>query len=87
MDVVRGPSARNTTPNSAPYHRVLLRIIGAQRKRPDHRTTSYNRALEITRCQSVRVNDLNNRFIHVGVDTSRYALLIGGWSSYPPYIS
>ena len=34
-------------------HRVLLRIIGAQRKRPDHRMTSYNRALEITRCESI----------------------------------
>ena len=31
-------------------HRVLLRIIGAQRKRTAHRVTSYNRALEITRC-------------------------------------
>ena len=30
---------------------------------------------------------LNNRFIHVGVDTSRYALLIGGRSSYPPCVS
>ena len=29
---------------------------------------------------------LNNRFIHVGVDTSRYALLIGGRSSYPPLL-
>ena len=28
------------------YHRVLLVIIGVQRKRPDHRMTSYNRALE-----------------------------------------
>ena len=35
-------------------------------------------------CSSER---FNNRFIHVGVDTSRYALLIGGRSSYPPYIS
>ena len=26
---------------------------------------------------------LRTRFIHVGVDTSRYALLIGGRSSYP----
>ena len=34
------------------HHRVLLRIIGAQRKRPDHRMTSYNRALEIARCES-----------------------------------
>ena len=35
------------------HHRVLLRIIGAQRKRPDHRMTSYNRALQITRCESI----------------------------------
>ena len=35
------------------HHRVSLRIIGAQRKRPDHRMTSYNRALEITRCESI----------------------------------
>ena len=34
------------------HHRVLLRIVGAQRKRPDHRMISYNRALEITRCES-----------------------------------
>ena len=36
------------------HHRVLLRIIGAQRKRPDHRMTSYNRAFEITRCHSIK---------------------------------
>ena len=30
-------------------HRVLLRIIGPQHKRPDHRMTSYNRAQETTR--------------------------------------
>ena len=35
------------------HHLVLLHIIGAQRKRPDHRMTSYNRALEITRCESI----------------------------------
>ena len=35
------------------HHGVLLRIIGAQRKRPDHRMTSYNRALEITGCESI----------------------------------
>ena len=35
------------------HHRILLRIIGAQRKRPDHRMTSYNRVLEITRCESI----------------------------------
>ena len=35
------------------HNRVLLCIIGAQRKRPDHRMTSYNRALEITGCESI----------------------------------
>ena len=35
------------------HHRILLRIIGAQHKKPDHRMTSYNRALEITRCESI----------------------------------
>ena len=35
------------------YAKVLLRIIGVQRKRPDHRMTSYNRALKITRCESI----------------------------------
>ena len=35
------------------HHRVLLRIIGAQRKRPDNRMTSYNRALEITRYERI----------------------------------
>ena len=35
------------------HHWVLLNIIGAQRKRPDHRMTSYNRALEITRCERI----------------------------------
>ena len=35
------------------HHRVLLRIIGAQRKRPDDRITSYNRALEIIGRESI----------------------------------
>ena len=35
------------------HHRVSLCIIGAQRKRPDHRMTSYNRAPEITECESI----------------------------------
>ena len=34
------------------HHRVSLRTIAAQGKRPDHRMTSYNRALEITECES-----------------------------------
>ena len=35
------------------HHQVLIRIIGTQRKRPDHRMTSYNRALAIIRCESI----------------------------------
>ena len=35
------------------HHRVLLHIIGAQRKRPDHRMTSYNCALQITQSESI----------------------------------
>ena len=36
------------------YHRVLLRIIEAKSKRrPDHRMTSYSRALEITGYESI----------------------------------
>ena len=35
------------------HHWILLRIIEAQRKRPDYRMTSYNRALEITLCESI----------------------------------
>ena len=37
------------------HHRILLRIIGAQRKRPDHRVTSYNRTLEITEYESMEI--------------------------------
>ena len=35
------------------HHRVLLCIIGAQRKRPGHRMASNNRALKITGCKSI----------------------------------
>ena len=35
------------------HHRMLLRIMGAQRKGPDDRMTSYRRALEITVCESI----------------------------------
>ena len=48
------------------YHRVLLRIIGAQRKRPDHRMTSYNRALEITRCESIEITLRTRRSLWAG---------------------
>ena len=45
---------------------VLLRIIEAQRKRPDHRMTSYNRALEITRCKSIETTLRTRRFLWAG---------------------
>ena len=35
------------------HHKVLLRIIGARRRRSDHRVLSYNRALELTGCDSI----------------------------------
>ena len=48
-------------------HRVLLRIIGAQRKRPDHhRMTSYNRALEITGCESIETTLRTRRLLWAG---------------------
>ena len=48
------------------HHRVLLRIIGAQRKRPDHRMTSYNRALEITPCESIETTLRRGRLLWAG---------------------
>ena len=48
------------------HHRVLLRIIGAQRKRPDHRMTSYNHALEITRCESIETTLRTRRLSWAG---------------------
>ena len=48
------------------HHRVLLRIVGAQRKRPDHRMTSYNHALEITRCESIETTLRTTRLLWVG---------------------
>ena len=49
MDAVRGPFAlEDYSKLRTVHHRVLLRIIGAQRKRPDHRIASYNCALKIT---------------------------------------
>ena len=48
------------------HHRVLLRIIGTQRKRPDHRMTSYNRALEITRCESIETTLRTRRLLWAG---------------------
>ena len=50
----------------AVHHRVLFRIIGAQRKRPDHRMTSDNRALEIIRCESIETTLLRTRRLFCG---------------------
>ena len=47
-------------------HRVLLCIIGAQRKRRDHRMTSYNRALEITGCESIETTLRTRRLLWAG---------------------
>ena len=48
------------------HHRVLLRIIGTQRKKPDHRITSYNRALEITRCENIETTLRTRRLLWAG---------------------
>ena len=48
------------------HHRVLLCIIGAQRKRPDHRMTSYHRALEITQCESSETTLRTRRLLGTG---------------------
>ena len=48
------------------HYRVLLRIIGAQRKTPDHRITSYNCALEITRCESIETTLRTRRPLWAG---------------------
>ena len=47
-------------------HRVLFRIIGAQHKRPDHRMISYNRALEITGCESIETTLRTRRLLWAG---------------------
>ena len=49
------------------HHRVLLRIIGAQRKRPDHRMASYDRALEITGCESIETTLRTRRLLWAGM--------------------
>ena len=48
------------------HHRVLLRIIGAQRKRSDHRMTSYSRALEITVCENIETTLRTRRRLWTG---------------------
>ena len=48
------------------HHRVLLRIIRAQRKTPNHRMTSYNRPLEITGRESIETTLRTRRFLWAG---------------------
>ena len=48
------------------HHRVLLCIIGAQRKRPDHRMTLYNRALKIIGCESIETTLRTRRRLWAG---------------------
>ena len=49
------------------HHWILLRIIiGAQRKRPNHRMTSYNRALEIARRESIETTLRTRRLLWAG---------------------
>ena len=57
------------------HHRVLLRIIGAQRKRSDHRMTSYNRALEIAGCGSIQTTLRTRRLLWAGT----LLRMSGGW--------
>ena len=55
MDAICGPFARNTTLNSAPY------TTGS-----DHRMTSYNRALEMTGCESIETTLRTRRILWAG---------------------
>ena len=48
------------------HRRVLRRIIGAQRKIPDHRMTSYNRTLEINRCESIETTFRTKIYLWAG---------------------
>ena len=48
------------------HYRVWLRIIWAQRKRPDHRMTSYSRALEITECENIETTLGTRRLLWAG---------------------
>ena len=57
------------------HHRVLPRIIGAQRKRPDHRMSSCNRALQITRCESIETTLRTRKLLWAGT----LIRMSGGW--------
>ena len=51
------------------HHRVLLRIVGARRRRSDHRVLSYNRALELTGCESIEATLRARRLLWAGALT------------------
>ena len=57
------------------HHRVLLRIFGAQRKRPDHLRTSYSRALEIAGSESIETTLRTRRLSWAGA----LIRMSGGW--------
>ena len=48
------------------HHRVLLRIIGARRRRSDLRVLSYNRVLELTGCESIEASLRARRLLWAG---------------------
>ena len=76
MDALRGSlTKKHYAKLPTVHHRVLLRIIGARRKRPDHRITSYNRALEITRCESIDTTFRTRRLLWAGT----LIRMSGGW--------
>ena len=45
------------------HHRVLLHILGARRRKSDHRVLSYNRPLELTGCESIEATVPTRRFL------------------------
>ena len=57
------------------HHQVLLCIIRAQRKRPDHRMTSYNGILKITRCESIQTTLRTRKRLWA----EALIQMIGGW--------
>ena len=63
MDAVRGPFARNTSQNSAPY---TTGSCFASSGHSDHRMTSYNHALEITGCESIETTLRTRRLLWAG---------------------
>ena len=48
------------------HRRVLLRIIGARRRKSDHRVLVYSRALELTRCESIETTVRTRRLLWAG---------------------